>query len=132
MAKRVSDFEREKDKLDRSVIAIPLLEKIEAEEKAAAAARRKQVERSPEIFPVIIDLNLNYPGGRKEGKDTVLDWIRQAIQRAGKAPARQGVHRAKTDLSNQYVFAELEAKVIQELARINQGAEGGRWAIFRI
>jgi serine protease AprX len=118
--------------LDRSVIAIPLLEKIEQEEKDAAAARRKKQDRPPEIIPVIIDLNLLYPGGRSEAKDTVLGWIKQAIQRAATVPERQGVHRPKTDLSNQYVFAELEAQVIQELARINDAAGEGRRAIYRI
>ena len=118
--------------LDRTVIAIPLLEKIEAEEREAAAARRKKIDRPPVIIPIIIDLNLLYPGGRSEAKETVLGWIKQAIQRAATVPERQGVHRAKTDLSSQYVFAELEAPVIQELARLNDAAGEGRRAIYRI
>ncbi|HKH43298.1 MAG TPA: S8 family peptidase [Thermoanaerobaculia bacterium] len=131
MAKR--DFESEKDKLDRTVIAIPLLEKIEAEEKAAAAARRKKVEHRPQLFPVIIDLNLNFPGGRDEAKKLTLEWIDLAIERKGTLPkTEQGVHLAKTRLSNQYVFGELEGQVIQELVRLNQGAEQGRGPIYRI
>ena len=132
MAKRASDFESEKEKLDRSVIAIPLLEKIEAEEKAAAAARRKKVERPPELFPVIIDLNLNFSGGRKEAQEKTVEWIQQAIGSAAALPAKQGIHRAKTELSNQYVFAELEARVIQELVRRNQAAAGRERPFFRI
>jgi len=131
MAKR--DFESEKDKLDRTVIAIPLLEKIEAEEKAAAAARRKKGERPPQLFPIIIDLNLNFPGGRDEAKKLTLEWIDLAIAQKGTLPkTEQGVHLAKTRLSNQYVFAELEGQVIQELARLNYGVEQGRGPIYRI
>ena len=132
MAKRASDFESEKKNLDRSVIAIPLLDKIKDEERAAAKARRKKEDRPPAVFPVIIDLNLNYPGGRKDAKDTVIAWIEQAIERTATPGVRQGVHKAKTDLSNQYVFAELEAQVIQELARLNEGAGDSRRAIYRI
>jgi subtilisin family serine protease len=131
MAKR--DFETEKDKLDRTVIAIPLLEKIEAEEKAAAAARRKKTERRPQVFPVIIDLNLNFPGGRDEANKLTLEWIDLAIERKGTLPkGEQGAHLAKSKLSNQYVFGKLEGQVIQELARLNQGAEQGRGPIYRI
>jgi subtilisin family serine protease len=133
MAKRASDFESEKDKLDRSVIAIPLLEKIAAEEKAAAAARRKKAERPPEIFPVIIDMNLRYAGGREAAKSITCTWIREAIERLATRPKAQGVHKAKTDLSNQYVFAVLEAQVIQEVARLNSDAAvEGKGAIHRI
>ncbi len=117
--------------LDRSVIAIPLLDKLEAEDKAVAAARRKQQDRTPAVFPVIIDLNLNYAGGRKEAKDTVLAWIEAAVQRTAALPGTQGVQIAKTELSNQYVFAELEAAVIRELARLNETGKDGR-AIYRI
>lgn len=129
--KRASDFESEKDKLDRSVIAIPLLEKIEIEEKAAAAARRKKADRPAEIFPVIIDMNLRYAGGRETAKNVTCTWIKQAIERVATRPQGQGVHHVKTDLNNQYVFAELEARVIQEVARLNRTADE-KGAIFRI
>lgn len=129
MAKRTPGFDIEK--LDRTVIAIPLLELIEAEEKEAAAARRKKADHPAEIFPVIIDLNLNYFAGRKEAKDKVLEWIREAIERVG-GKEQQGVQTAKTELSSQYVFAELEAQVIQELARVNIEAGEGQRPIYRI
>jgi len=116
--------------LDRTVIAIPLLDKIEQEEKEAAAARRKKVDRPPAVFPLIIDLNLNYPGGRRDAEAQILRWIRQAVQDKGDATVPQGIHRPKTQISNQYVFAELEARVIQELARLNH--EAAERPIFRI
>src|SRR5262245_8118715 len=105
MPQRPSDFASEKEKLASSVIAIPLLEKIAAEKKAAGAARRKKAERPPEIFPVIIDMNLKYAGGREAAKRVTCSWIRQAIERVATHPREQGVHTAKTELSNQYVFA---------------------------
>ena len=90
MARRDPDFESEKDKLDRSVIAIPLLEMIEAEEKAAAKARRKKAEHPAEIFPVIIDMNLRYAGGREAAKEVTRRWIRQAIERVATRPRGPG------------------------------------------
>jgi subtilisin family serine protease len=133
MARHRSDFEDDKEKLASSVIAIPLLEKITAEKRAAATARRKKVERRPEIFPVIIDMNLRYGGGREAAKTVTCQWIREAIERVGTRTRDQGVHTAKTELSNQYVFAALEAQVIQELARVNRTAgDRERGAIHRI
>jgi subtilisin family serine protease len=133
MAKRPSTPKHfEPDILDRSVIAIPLLEQIEQEEKDAAAARRKKVARAPKIFPVIIDLNLNFAEGRQKAQDVTLEWIAESIAKVGTVTEGQGVHHAKTDLSNQYVFAELEAQVIQELARLNAAAPEGHRPIYRI
>lgn len=132
MPKRASDFESEKKNLDRSVIAMPLLDKIKDEERAAAAARKKKKDRPPTVFPIIIDLNLDYPGGRKEAKDTVIAWIQQAIARTATPGITQGLQGAKTELSSQYVFAELEARVIQELSRLNEASETGHRAIYRI
>jgi hypothetical protein len=91
--------------LDRSVIAIPLLEQITEDEN--------------EIHAVIIDVNLDYRDGRDEG----LKWIRQAITDAVAtiAPAKetQGVREKKSELSNQYIFARLCGKVIRELVRLD-------------
>ncbi len=127
MTKRRSDFEKEKEKLDRSMIAIPLLEQIAREKRDAA---RK--DRAPKPLPVIIDLNLNYSGGRQQAKDFTLEWVAQAIARFGTAGVRQDIHQVKTDLSSQYVFAELQPAVIQELARLNIEAGEGKRPIYRI
>jgi serine protease AprX len=93
--------------LDRSVIAIPLLEEIRKDENQVRA--------------VIIDVNLDYHEGRDEG----LKWIRKAINDAvaAIAPAKekQGVREKKSDLSNQYIFARLSGKVIRDLVRLDVG-----------
>ena len=91
--------------LDRSVIAIPLLEEIS--------------EDDDEIHAVIIDVNLDYD----EGREAARKWIREAIKSslATIAPAdeKQGVREKKTDLSNQYIFARLSGKVIREVVRLD-------------
>ena len=91
--------------LDRSVIAIPLLEEINKDEN--------------EVHAVIIDANLDYPGGR----DLARTWIREAIKTAAAKIApddeKQGVREKKSNLSNQYVFARLSGKVIRELVRLD-------------
>ncbi len=90
--------------LDRSVIAIPLLEEINKDDN--------------EVHAVIIDVNIDYDEGRDAGRI----WIREAIEKAkdavGSADKNQGV-RKKTELSNQYIFARLSGKVIRELVRLD-------------
>jgi len=99
--------------LDRSVIAIPLLEEINRDDN--------------ELHAVIIDVNLDYDEGREAGRK----WIREAIQNAVDIIApddkRQGVQGKKTDLSNQYIFARLTGKVIREVVRLDHplGMIGG-------
>jgi serine protease AprX len=91
--------------LDRSVIAIPLLEKIRKNEN--------------EVHAVIIDVNLDYP----EGRDVARNWIREAIKNAiaiiAPVDENQGVREKKSDLSNQYIFARLSGRVIRELVRLD-------------
>jgi len=65
--------------LDRTVIAIPLLKRLQAEMEKLKAD--PSLER--EIFPVIIDLNLEYPGGRDLARDWVVRNIEAIIKRAG-------------------------------------------------
>ncbi|HYG65116.1 MAG TPA: S8 family peptidase, partial [Thermoanaerobaculia bacterium] len=121
---------------DRTVIAIPLLDEFRAERDAAEAARKKR-RRAPEarLYDVIIDLNLDYPGGREEAKKTVRDWIQKAIDGVGTRPG-QGVHQVKSEITNQYLFARLERRVVEELVRINHGEgqpeKAPRRALFRV
>src|SRR6476646_11255443 len=87
--------------LDRSVIAIPLLEKINKDDN--------------EVHAVIIDVNIDYDEGRDAGRT----WIKSAIDQIAPADEKQGVREKKTDLSNQYIFARLSGKVIRELVRLD-------------
>jgi serine protease AprX len=101
--------------LDKSVIAVPLLEIL--------ATERMQLEedptRKPEVHAVIIDLNLEYPGGRDKAREEVKSII-QDILKERTAQAGEGISETKSKLSQQYIFAELRREVIEELARQDQ------------
>ena len=91
--------------LDRSVIAIPLLEEISEDEN--------------EVHSVIIDVNLDYQGGRDAGRNWIREAIKNAVAIIAPADEKQGVREKKTDLSSQYIFARLSGKVIRELVRLD-------------
>lgn len=101
--------------LDRTVIAVPLLEQILAE-------RRRGPDRR--AFKVVIDLNLEYRGGREAARQRARRLVDQALagrrrQGVGGAPVRLGVNDAKSALSSQYLFATLDGDAISELVRLD-------------
>lgn len=95
---------------------MPLLE-ILAEEK-------KQLEeaptRKPEVHAVIIDLNLEYPGGRAKASEEVKTTIQDILHELGGPLAHEGISETKSKLSQQYLFVELRGQVIEELVRRDQ------------
>ncbi|MGE5208863.1 MAG: hypothetical protein ACM3KL_05965, partial [Alphaproteobacteria bacterium] len=92
--------------LDRSVIAIPLLEQMGQDENA--------------VHAVIIDVNLDYPGGRDAGQKRIRDAINDAVAMIAPEDERsQGIREQKSRLSKQYIFARLSGKVIRELVRLD-------------
>jgi hypothetical protein len=101
--------------LDATVIAIPLLNDLKDEQEKLKA----DPGLAPKIFPVIIDLNLEYPGGRAEAAKWVADNAQDLIQTLGKNqdPALQGINETKSRYSSQYVFASLEGDVIRALVK---------------
>src|SRR5437763_1213575 len=93
--------------LDRTVIAIPLLKDLKREDKG---------KKPPEAHDVIIDLNLEYPGGR----DGASEWVRTTIDELREnapqgEPADQFIKMERGALSPQYVFACLRARIIRGL-----------------
>ena len=117
--------------LDKTVIAMPLLEILKDPEKA----------QKPQ--PVIIDINLEYREGRPKARERIKSEIKRAIAEAGTPGLAQGLNETKSDLSEQYLFGILEGAVIQALVRIdNEEREqpspaASRWqmaqrAIYRI
>ena len=58
------------DVLDKTVIAVPLLEILKKEDETAA--EEKDHGRPAQAPPIIIDLNLEFAGGRKEARKEVL------------------------------------------------------------
>jgi subtilisin family serine protease len=119
--------------LDKTVIAIPLLKMLEEDK-----------EKLDKAFPVIIDLNLEYPAGRTGARAWVIKRIAEIIKEKGhnKDPKHQGINKPKSRYSQQYLFAQLEGDVIRELVRqdrvIKQGIKRpkgrkiGPLAIYRI
>jgi len=101
--------------LDKTVIALPLLNKLKEE----MEKRVQDPSRPLEVFAVIIDVNLEYPGGRKLAREWVASAIDEIISDMGSRKNRehQGVNDLKSDFSEQYIFAELEGDVIRELVR---------------
>ena len=91
--------------LDRSVIAIPLLEKINKDDH--------------KVRSVIIDVNLDYAEGRDAGRKWIREAIKNAVAKIAADDEEQGVREKKTDLSNQYIFARLSGKVIREVVRLD-------------
>lgn len=73
----------------------------------------------PTRFEVMIDLNLEHPGGRAEARQWVLDHIEEAKEKANVRDAGQGAHREKENPNSQYVFARLEGRAIQALVDID-------------
>jgi subtilisin family serine protease len=93
------------DVLESTVIAIPLLEDF------------KREHGLTDIYDVIIDINLEYLGGRDLARKLVREFIRAIIEEHGVDPRRQGIYGSKTELSEQYIFARLRGDLIQELVR---------------
>lgn len=123
--------------LDRTVIAIPLLEKLNLELKAL----KKNPKKKREIFRVIIDINLEYPRGREFAREWVSAATGKIINDMGSSGNRknQGINELKSEFSEQYMFAALEGNVIRELVERdgdpkdpNVSTKGGPRAVFHI
>ena len=105
--------------LDKAVISVPLLEKLKDEQ-------RKKGPDAAAPVPVIIDLNLMFPGGRQAARRRVLAMVTTVVD--GKTG--QAVNRAKTRTSTQYVYALLDGESITEL--VKEDGKGESHAIYRI
>jgi serine protease AprX len=70
-----------------------------------------------DIYDIIIDINLEYLGGRDLARKLVTDLIRDILKKRSIDPHEQGIYGSKTELSEQYIFARLRGDLIQELVR---------------
>jgi subtilisin family serine protease len=121
----------ESNLLDRSPIAIPLL----AQMNASDAGRQRA--RAVPTFEIIIDVHLEYPGGRDIARERIKSLIAEILGGtvAGKKRRPEGrLNAPKSDLSQQYLFGTFESWVIRELVRRDQaGSEAmAPRAIYRI
>ena len=76
----------------------------------------------PKRFEIIIDLNLEYPGGREAARQWVRDNIENAKEQATVHDAGQEIHSEKDRKNSQYIFARLEARAIQALVALDMEA----------
>ena len=101
--------------LESSIIAVPLVQKIQADGPDA-------------LQPVIIDLNLDYPGGRQNAKQWVIDTVAALLRASATSNAgargkqAQGLNLAKSRFSDQYLFGELQGKLLQDLVGLDSPA----------
>ena len=112
-----TDDERRFDpeNLVRSVIAVPLL---------------RSIEKAPaDLHWVIIDVNLRHGEGRQGAKNTVYKLVEDALKEAGNTDPDQKVHHAKSEASQQYVYARLQGSIIRSIVERDQRATR---AIFHI
>jgi len=86
-------------------------------EKPPAPEPIKQI--LPRRFEIIIDLNLEYPGGRDAARQWVLDHIGPAKEQVQIDDAGQEIHYEKEQPNSQFVFASLEARAIQALISLD-------------
>src|ERR1041385_2905705 len=86
-------------------------------EKPPAARPIKEI--LPRRFEIIIDLNLEYPGGREAARQWVLGHIGPAKEQAQIDDAGQEIHYEKEQANSQFVFASLEARAIQALISLD-------------
>lgn len=108
--------------LDRTVIAIPLLNNLKKEDKK----RLNNPGIPPQLYKVIIDLNLQFPGGRVEAGEWVTRTVEDLIKTVGVNREDQRINQGRSKLSPQYVFAKLESQVIRELVRRDTRENGAQ------
>lgn len=101
--------------LDSTIIALPLLKDMDKE------------DDPDHPFGVVIDVNLNYYGGRDEAKKRIQQLIKKLMAKYDVTGEDMGIHERKSKLSKQYIFGKLPAKLIRELVAADQKtAEKGK------
>ena len=102
--------------LDKTVIALPLIDKFNAESEEIA----RNPDHKPVIYPVIIDVNLEYRQGRSEARKGVRRMVEHLIRKHNIDPSQQGINEIKSRLSQQYLFGKLSGAIIQELVNLDK------------
>ena len=103
------------DNLIRSVISVPMLRRIEADENS--------------LQSVMIEVNANYTSGRPGAKARVIELLKSAIAKDGSSGF---ISEWKTEKSEQYVYAKLTGKEIRELVENDQKAPQAERAIYHV
>ena len=107
------------DSLHRSVLALPLIQFM--------------ADGDPDqIYPIIIDINWRFVGGRPAAKNKVTKLLQDILKNRGSEANL--IDQRKGELTDQYVFAHLQESVILELVKRDRGAgtQETSYAIYRI
>lgn len=112
--------------LDGSVIAMPMLERLQAAKTAPGGGSGGKSAMGPGLGgfePVIIDVNLDFPGGRAAAREAVKSLLAQVVKDLKADPVRNVFNK---HTSEQYLFGDLQAGVIRELVKRDRFARGPR------
>ena len=110
--------------LDRTVIAIPLLRDLAQEE--AEKKKKKNRGKKPKVHAIIIDLNLEFPGGRNKARQYVEKKLEEVLSGLGAKRQPEESIRRKSGVTEfgerdesggpeQYIFAKLGGEAIRKL-----------------
>ena len=112
------------ENLTQTVIALPLLQQLAEEHQRLrppqARAQAAVAPPLPRLLGVVIDLNLDYPGGRAGAMQWVVDALNELVPpltatEAHRAAGLNADQQPKNQYSQQYLFVRLEAAVIEAL-----------------
>lgn len=118
-------------RLDRTVIALPLVERF----KEQVAARYAGTPPEQRRYPVVIDLNLDYHDGRDVARREIIEEIARLLtgDAPGEEAARQTIHDRLTRTSPlQYVAARLTEAEVIALVRHDVDQADNQWSRRRI
>jgi serine protease AprX len=99
------------DNLLRTVISVPMLNAIEADEEC--------------LQSVMIEINSYYAGGRDAAKRRVNELAGKAIEQVGNQDEAQFINVWKSNTSEQYVYAKLIGTTIRKLVELDQQPHDG-------
>jgi subtilisin family serine protease len=114
--------------LDKTIIAIPLLNRIKIEASPTANDDLGRMGGLDYVHDIIIDVNLDYQGGREKAKEHIEMLVGRLF---GSKEAANAIDTVKSKNSHQYLFGRLSGHLIRDLVRADAKGSGVR-AIYRI
>jgi len=107
------------DAMHRSVLALPLIQFIANGE-------------AGQLYPIIIDINWRFVGGRPAAKSKIKKLLEDILK--GQGPDVKGnlIDERKSELTDQYIFAQLQESIIRELINQDRSEGSGENAIYRV
>jgi len=103
--------ERIQRTLSKSVVALPLLDKLNQE--------FNEPSQPPAAFEVIVDAHLDFPRGRKAAREWILAVLKRLLEQRDEVAARAKLDSDKNRDQTQYVFATITGDVLRELVELD-------------